>query len=71
MRQHMQLDQSDIEEFKSIYEREFGEQIEWLEAERLAGDLLRLYEAIWRHKLKQLSANCQDCPSAHTDQQAS
>lgn len=64
----MQLERSVIEEFKLIYETEFGEQIDWSEAERMAGELLRLYEAIWRSQLKQTSAGHPENPSSHTDQ---
>ena len=42
----MQLSEADIQEFKTLYEAEFKEEIEWSVAERMAGDLIRLFERI-------------------------
>jgi len=42
----MQLTQEDIQEFKQIYESEFGEVLSYAEAEECAQRLLSLYELL-------------------------
>jgi hypothetical protein len=44
----MRLNQEDIMEFKEIYAEEFGEQISYAEAERMASDLMQLFELLAR-----------------------
>ena len=66
----MQLDQADIEEFKKLYEVEFDEQIDWSEAERMASELLGLYETIWLHKLESGNVTQSDEIQVHSDQYA-
>ena len=50
----MQISKEEIKEFKAIYEREFGEQIDWSEAEQMARDFFNLYETIYKQQLKKL-----------------
>jgi len=57
----MELTQADIQEFKALYEAEFGEQTEWSDAERMATDLAGLYEAVWEAMLNEA-----DCQSDHS-----
>ena len=64
----MQLDQADIKEFNMLYEAEFGEQIDYSEAERMASELLGLYETIWLHKLESGNVTQPDQLQVHSDQ---
>ena len=61
----MILNEQDIREFKELYEAEFKEIIEWSEAERMANELMSLYEAIW-HVM--LTAKSSGSPEPHNDQ---
>ena len=44
----MLLEDSDVQEFKTIYEQEFGEMISDGQARIMASQVLRLYEALAR-----------------------
>ena len=63
----MHLTKEDIQRFKTICEAEFNEEFERVEAERMAHDVISVYEAIWEHK-KQTTANQCCCCPVHTDQ---
>lgn len=43
----MQLSQTDIQEFKELYEAEFQEEISWAKASDMACDLVSLFEALY------------------------
>ena len=43
----MQLSQTDIQEFKDLYEEEFSEELTWSDADRMAHDLINLFEALY------------------------
>ena len=45
----MQLSETDIQEFKEIYEAEFEEEVSWDEATRMARDLINLFEALYEN----------------------
>ena len=66
----MQLTETDIQEFKTLYEAELDEKIDWSEAECMADELVRLYETIWHHRLKTANAAQRENPSAHNDRPA-
>ena len=51
----MQLSQTDIQEFKELYQAEFQEEISWAEAGDMACDLVNLIEALYA-----------GCPDGHT-----
>ena len=51
----MELSQTDIQEFKGLYEAEFQEEISWADAACMARDLINLFEALY--------ACCPDGPS--------
>lgn len=53
----MELTQADIQEFKNLYEAEFGEQTDWSEAKRMSQELMGLYEAIWEAMLSEVVSN--------------
>jgi len=44
----MKLDHEDIEEFKNIYRKEFGEELSDAQAHEMAGRVMRLYELLAR-----------------------
>jgi hypothetical protein len=44
----MELSQKAIEEFKEIYQREFGKKLSDLEAQELAENLISLFKIIYR-----------------------
>lgn len=54
----MTLTKHDIEAFKGFYEAEFSEEIDWEQAERMAQDVINLYELLWQHR----SSECRCCP---------
>ena len=60
----MQLNKEKIQEFKALCEAEFGEEFEWAEAERMAYDLVNLYEVIWRDRVDAASASTRSDQSA-------
>ena len=43
----MQLSQTDIQEFKDLYEEEFKEELSWSEAAQIARDLINLFEFLY------------------------
>lgn len=43
----MKLSQTDIQEFKELYETEFQEKLSDVEASRMARDLINLFEALY------------------------
>ncbi len=65
----MELDYDDIEAFKTLFEQEFDELIEWSEAERMAGELVALYETIWKAKVEEIATPPRDA-ATHIDQSA-
>jgi hypothetical protein len=62
----MQLNNDDIEEFKDIYRREYGEELTDADAERRARQLLAFYEVILHILVEQASA----CASPSVDLKA-
>ena len=43
----MQLSQTDIQEFKDLYEEEFKEELSWSQATQMARDVINLFEALY------------------------
>ena len=43
----MQLSQTDIQEFKDLYEEEFKEELSWSEAAQMAHDVINVFEALY------------------------
>ena len=54
----MRLSDDQLNEFISIYREEFGAELDRLRAEELAGDLLRLYEALASRRAQESTDSC-------------
>lgn len=65
----MELHPDDIAAFKSLFEQEFEEFVDWAEAERMASEVLALYETIWTAKLNEAALPPEDA-SARSAQSA-